>query len=212
MNKVPTILDEQTGTIVLYRDDADKVRVSALLKNETLWMTQAQIAALFDVNTQAITKHIKNIYEDGELVEAATCSKMEQVHLHFHKIDFAGTRLFQRHIISSAVTLARILLPHRQRIYLYPRLPNSMCTLRPHLRQWQSSAAPNSVSPSGRQKKSYSAFSFKPMHSLHGYIRLVKKFLPTAINTCFHFAFDSTLQQPVSKKILFSYMRRNIYI
>jgi hypothetical protein len=101
---------------------------------------------------------------------------MEQVHLHFHKIDFAGTRLFQRHIISSAVTLACILLPHRQRIYLYPRLPNSMCTLRPHLRQWQSSAAPNSVSPSGRQKKSYSAFSFKPMHSLHGYIRLVKNF------------------------------------
>ena len=79
MNKVPTILDEQTGTIVLYRDDADKVRVSALLKDETLWMTQAQIAALFDINTQAITKHIKNIYEGGELVEAATCSKMEQV-------------------------------------------------------------------------------------------------------------------------------------
>mgnify|MGYP000774837582 CR=1 FL=1 len=42
-------------------------------------MTQAQIAALLDVNTQAITKHIKNIYEGGELVEAATCSKMEQV-------------------------------------------------------------------------------------------------------------------------------------
>ena len=42
-------------------------------------MTQAQIAALLDVNTQAVTKHIKNIYEGGELVEAATCSKMEQV-------------------------------------------------------------------------------------------------------------------------------------
>lgn len=79
MTKVPTILNEQMGTIVLYRDDADKVRVSALLKDETLWMTQAQIAALLDVNTQAVTKHIKNIYEDGELVEAATCSKMEQV-------------------------------------------------------------------------------------------------------------------------------------
>ena len=38
MTKVPTILNEQMGTIVLYRDDADKVRVSALLKDETLWM------------------------------------------------------------------------------------------------------------------------------------------------------------------------------
>lgn len=37
MTKVPTILNEQMGTIVLYRDDADKVRVSALLKDETLW-------------------------------------------------------------------------------------------------------------------------------------------------------------------------------
>ena len=79
MSKVPTISNGQSGTIVLYRDDAEKIRVSALLKDKTLWMTQAQIATLFDVKSQAITKHIKNIYEEGELVEAATCSKMEQV-------------------------------------------------------------------------------------------------------------------------------------
>ena len=130
-----------------------------------------------------------------------TCSKMEQVHLHFHKIDFAGTRLFQRHIISSAVTLACILLPHRQRIYLYPRLPNSMCTLRPHLRQWQSSAAPNSVSPSGRQKKLYSASGFKFMQSLHGYIRRAKYLCQRQLTHVFifRFAFYSKHQPPVHR-------------
>ncbi len=44
-----------------------------------MWATQAQIGRLFDVKSQAITKHIKNIYSDGELEKLATCSKMEQV-------------------------------------------------------------------------------------------------------------------------------------
>lgn len=79
MTKAPTIANGQTGTIVLYRDDADKVHVSALLKDKTLWMTQVQIAALFEVNVPAINKHIKNIYEEGELGQEATISKMEIV-------------------------------------------------------------------------------------------------------------------------------------
>lgn len=42
-------------------------------------MTQKAMAELFDVNSQAITKHIGNILEEGELEREATCSKMEQV-------------------------------------------------------------------------------------------------------------------------------------
>ena len=51
------------------------------VRKETIWATQAQIAELFDVNSQAITKHFKNIYREGELVRKATCSKMEQVQI-----------------------------------------------------------------------------------------------------------------------------------
>ena len=47
--------------------------------NETIWATQRAMAELFGVNTQAITKHLGNIFEEGELVKEATCSKMEQV-------------------------------------------------------------------------------------------------------------------------------------
>lgn len=50
-----------------------------LFKDETLWLTQNKMATLFDVNPQAITKHLKNIYAEGELKKEATCSKIEQV-------------------------------------------------------------------------------------------------------------------------------------
>lgn len=46
---------------------------------ETLWATQAEIATIFGVNPQAVTKHIKHIYAEGELEGGATCSKLEQV-------------------------------------------------------------------------------------------------------------------------------------
>ena len=48
---------------------------------ETVWLTQKQMAELFDVKSQAITRHLKNIYNDKELFKEATCSKMEQVQM-----------------------------------------------------------------------------------------------------------------------------------
>lgn len=65
--------------IVLYTTPDGQVRVNAIVKDETLWMPQSAMAELFGVGTQAITKHLKNIYLEGELQENATCSKMEQV-------------------------------------------------------------------------------------------------------------------------------------
>ena len=53
--------------------------VNVVFKDETFWLTQKAMAALFDVNPQAITKHIANIYEDLELEKSATCSILEQV-------------------------------------------------------------------------------------------------------------------------------------
>lgn len=78
MNK-PVIHEGASGTVVIYQNDAEKIRVQALLHDETLWMPQAMMAELFDVKPQAITKHLRNIYDEGELDERATCSKMEQV-------------------------------------------------------------------------------------------------------------------------------------
>ena len=66
------------NNFLIYEKDND-VKVDVTLLDENIWMTQKNIARLFDVNTQAITKHIQNIYNDSELKKEATCSKMEQV-------------------------------------------------------------------------------------------------------------------------------------
>lgn len=65
--------------IVLYQTEDTNIYVNVVFKDESFWMTQKTMAELFDVNSQAITKHIGNIFAEGELEREATCSKMEQV-------------------------------------------------------------------------------------------------------------------------------------
>ena len=71
--------NENNGQIILYSIDNQKEYVNVVFKDETFWLTQKAMAELFDVNTQAITKHLTNIFEEGELDKDSTCSKMEQV-------------------------------------------------------------------------------------------------------------------------------------
>jgi len=62
---------------VLYKSDDEDVKVNALLKDESIWLTQKSMAELFDVNVPAVSKHLKNIFEEGELYEEVVVSKME---------------------------------------------------------------------------------------------------------------------------------------
>lgn len=72
-------MSEQTNNIVFYQTENADVVVNVVYKDETFWLSQKAMAALFDVNPQAITKHLSNIYEDQELVKDSTCSILEQV-------------------------------------------------------------------------------------------------------------------------------------
>jgi death-on-curing family protein len=65
--------------IIIYKDKSGKISLDVKLKKETIWLTQKQIAILFDVNIPAISKHIKNIYKEKELDVKSTVSKMETV-------------------------------------------------------------------------------------------------------------------------------------
>ncbi len=67
------------GEILLYHTADGEVRVECVFREETFWLTQKSIAELFHVQVPAISKHLKNIYETGELEEQATISKMETV-------------------------------------------------------------------------------------------------------------------------------------
>lgn len=69
----------QTNNIVFYQTENADVVVNVVYKDETFWLSQKAMAALFDVNPQAITKHLSNIYEEQELVKDSTCSILEQV-------------------------------------------------------------------------------------------------------------------------------------
>lgn len=62
---------------LLYKTDNGDIKVDVLLQNETIWLPQNKIAELFEVQRPAITKHLKNIFESGELDEKVVCSILE---------------------------------------------------------------------------------------------------------------------------------------
>ena len=64
---------------LMYKSAEEDVSVNALIKDETIWLTQKSMAELFDVDVPAISKHLSNIYADGELLKDSTISKMEIV-------------------------------------------------------------------------------------------------------------------------------------
>lgn len=77
MNEEYGLTPYETREILFYKTDNGEVRVEILLYQENLWLTQAKMAELFEVQKAAISKHLKNIFESGELQEEAVVSKME---------------------------------------------------------------------------------------------------------------------------------------
>ena len=78
MPKQPqTTTPQPFPNFVIFKIDNSKVNIDVLFKDETLWLTQKQLAELFEVNVPAVSKHLKNIFESEELVESSVISKME---------------------------------------------------------------------------------------------------------------------------------------
>ena len=69
---------EQTGEIVMYQPD-ETIRLEVRMDNETVWLTQAQMAELFQTDRTSIVRHVNNIYKTGELEQESTCAKIAQV-------------------------------------------------------------------------------------------------------------------------------------
>lgn len=75
MKQNPTTNSE----ILIYSAPDGAIKIDVQLENETLWPTQKALAGIFGVNLLAISKHIDNIFESGELERSSTVSKMEIV-------------------------------------------------------------------------------------------------------------------------------------
>ncbi len=72
-------MQERYPNFVIFQIDNAKVNIDVLFQDETLWLTQKKMAQLFETTTQNITLHLKNIYNEGELIREATCKEFLQV-------------------------------------------------------------------------------------------------------------------------------------
>lgn len=79
MTKKEIAAREGFNEILLYTTPDQKVKVEVFLRNETIWLTQQKIADLFGVDRSVVTKHLLNIYSEGELNKEATCAIIAQV-------------------------------------------------------------------------------------------------------------------------------------
>ena len=70
---------EKNFNFMIYKYAEEETTVNALVKDETIWLTQKSMAELFDVNIPAVSKHLQNIFDEGELDKNSTVSKMEIV-------------------------------------------------------------------------------------------------------------------------------------
>jgi hypothetical protein len=73
--------DQPQSSMILYQTEDGRTRIECRFENETLWLTQALIAELFQVTPQNVTLHLKAIYTEGEVEEAATCKDYLQVRM-----------------------------------------------------------------------------------------------------------------------------------
>lgn len=69
----------ERGEMIVYRSPDGEIKLEVRLQDESVWLTQAMMAELFQVQPQNITMHLKNVYEEGELDPAATCKDFLQV-------------------------------------------------------------------------------------------------------------------------------------
>lgn len=67
--------------IIIYQTEDGQTQVDVRMENETVWLTQAQMAELFETDRTSIVRHINNIYKVGELDRKSTCAKIAQVQL-----------------------------------------------------------------------------------------------------------------------------------
>ena len=65
--------------IIIYQNPDGNIKIDVRLEDETVWLTQEQMATLFGKGRSTVTEHISNIYEEGELEQNRTCRKFRQV-------------------------------------------------------------------------------------------------------------------------------------
>jgi hypothetical protein len=82
---------EPNSEIILYQTEDNRTRIEVRLEDETVWLTQRQLAELFQKDVRTINEHIQNIFEEGELQRGATIRK-------FRIVQAEGARSIEREV------------------------------------------------------------------------------------------------------------------
>ena len=69
------------NNVIIYTDNDGRTRIDVRIEGETLWLSQQQMAELYQTSRTNVIEHIKHIYEEGELQEEGTCRNFRQVRL-----------------------------------------------------------------------------------------------------------------------------------
>ena len=72
-------MENTNSEFILFKTEDEKISVDVRMNDETVWLTQDQMAMLFDKGRSTIAEHILNVFKEGELEENSTCRKFRQV-------------------------------------------------------------------------------------------------------------------------------------
>ena len=74
-------MEKQESSIIIYTTEDGSTNLQVKMENETVWLTQSQMAELFQTDRTSIVRHINNIYKIEELERESTCAKIAQVQM-----------------------------------------------------------------------------------------------------------------------------------
>ena len=99
----------EENKIIIYQTEDGQTQIDVRLENETVWLTQAQMAELFETDRTSIVRHINNIYKVEELDRESTCAKIAQVQIE-------GKRSKISHVQNLHIPLEMVPLKGRKQI------------------------------------------------------------------------------------------------
>jgi hypothetical protein len=105
MSKNQMTLRDQTTEFLLYTAPSGAIKVEVLLGNENIWLTQKRMAELFGVGVPAISKHLKNIFDSGELVEEVVISVLETTTEHGAMSDLTQTQQVKYYNLDAVISV-----------------------------------------------------------------------------------------------------------
>ena len=78
--------DNTPNNIIIYQSEDGLTKINVNLQEETVWLSQQQMAELYQTSRTNVVEHIRHIYQESELTEDSTCRKSRQVRLNFKSL------------------------------------------------------------------------------------------------------------------------------